>query len=303
MFLWWSSFFSTVVIYGVVLFPDLACQYNACWKELYSPTFEYRLFLHVVYTGSGEMLRAASVSINSSGMRRRFSTWRKNSLISKIHLTDTNSQPEHTHNVVSVSSVKGELGPTIPTHLVPTLLLHIEFVDRLICFYLLCLSCFKLCYCCADCSTLYNIQVPVHGTQCAHNSTISCVLLCLICFFLFWIFILPLLPEPITAAASDRSAIDAASVVPKLTRNATGKGSRYGNKIPPKRISALDGAKFVSHKFGGQSQVPLITGGSLASKQHYGKCVTVAGVLVHDFKALHANPRLQLHTQWGLISL
>ena len=60
------------------------------------------------------MLRTTSLSINASGMRRRLSTWRKNSLISKIHQTDHASQtPERRQSVVNVSTVRGQSMPLL----------------------------------------------------------------------------------------------------------------------------------------------------------------------------------------------
>ena len=57
------------------------------------------------------MLRTASVSMNTSNIRRRFSTWRKSSLISKIHQNDHQTvQPptaDRPLNVVNVNAVRG----------------------------------------------------------------------------------------------------------------------------------------------------------------------------------------------------
>ena len=54
-----------------------------------------------------------------------------------------------------------------------------------------------------------------------------------------------------------------------LSRNATHKGSRYGSRIPPRCISASDGAKCILDKFGAEREQPQPL--SLGNKHYYGK--------------------------------
>lgn len=57
------------------------------------------------------MIRTASVNANASNMRRRFSTWRKSSLISRIHQNDHTVHPptDRPFNVVNVNTVRGKI--------------------------------------------------------------------------------------------------------------------------------------------------------------------------------------------------
>jgi len=66
---------------------------------------------------------------------------------------------------------------------------------------------------------------------------------------------------------------------PKLSRNKTTKGSRYGSKNPLKRISAPEGAKIILDKF---KTSTLGMRDASSSKQYYGKFV----VSCHLFAAI-----------------
>ncbi|XP_067932003.1 protein unc-80 homolog isoform X2 [Watersipora subatra] len=68
-----------------------------------------KLRVHLSQTlGSGEITRTHSISANT-GVRRRFSTWRKNSLISRIHQSDNNTQvSDRSQSMAHVTPAKAD---------------------------------------------------------------------------------------------------------------------------------------------------------------------------------------------------